>query len=96
MSNVSKYRLKKEILIMSNSKKIMDPYFAMFNNHVNNAFQHAKKIFIKRFGKEIYKKDIVPFKKNGIMSIFNKDPTPSSKWLVEMVWYFVNEKLLEK
>lgn len=70
----------------------MDINFALFNYHVNNAKTKAKKAFIQRFGQEKWDTVMKPYVKNGIMGIFNDKPTDETKFYVDAVFIFVNQK----
>ena len=79
---------------MANKKKnteIMDPTFAIFNQHKNKADERAKKAFIEMFGQKDWDKNIQPLIDNGIMSIFNEEPNTYTIAYVAFVFAFVNE-----
>jgi hypothetical protein len=72
-------------------KEIMDISFAVFNRHINNAGDRAKMAFIKRFGQEVWDKEIEPFEKQGIMTLFHTEPNTYTEWYTEVVGVLVNE-----
>lgn len=76
---------------MTATEEILDINFSLFNGHINNASEKAKKAFIKRFNQEEWDKHIQPFEDNGIMTIFAKKPNRYTLWYVETVAVFVNE-----
>ena len=49
----------------------MSPYFAVFNFHINDARDKAKKLFVKTFGQEAWDKEIQHYVTNGVMEIFS-------------------------
>lgn len=72
------------------SEKVMSLPFALFNLHINDASEKAKKAFIKRFSQEEWDKSIQPFHDKGIMSIFDSI-TDKTLWYVETIGIYVNE-----
>lgn len=72
-------------------KQNMDVYFAVFNCHVNNAKTKAVRRFNKKFGKETFNKEIRPFIKNGIMSMFHTEPNKYTKYFAETIQEIVNQ-----
>lgn len=75
----------------SESNEVMDPYFSLFNLHVNDAGERARAAFIKRFGVDVWRENIGPDYESGVMAIMQKPPTEFTKWFVETIWVFVNE-----
>lgn len=71
--------------------EILDPYFAVFNQHINDAGNRAKIAFIKRFSQGEWNEHIQPFEDKGIMSMFNEKPNKYLLWYAETVAVFVNE-----
>ena len=71
---------------------MMDGYFAVFNGHKNNADKRARADMIKKFGKQRYAEEFKPLVKQGIMSIFDTRPTAITKYYVDRVTKYVNEK----
>ena len=63
---------------------------AVFNNHVNNA--HEKAITFLKEHVPAYAEEIDGHNKDGIMSIFNKEPTLATSAYAMLVTYFVNDK----
>ena len=70
----------------------MDEYFSVFNGHINQAGEKAEQDIVKKFGKEKYEKEFLPFKKKGIMYMFKVPPTEITTYYVERVTVYVNEK----
>lgn len=76
--------------MMANAKKKkMDVYFAVFNNHVNNADWLAKCQISAKFGREGLS-EIAKVTEVGIMSIFHCSPTPVTQFYVDAVHGIVN------
>lgn len=73
---------------MPNEK--MDIRFALFNCHINDAFDRASKAFVQQFGARLYCETIAKYWNKGIMSLFNDEPTEHTKWFVEKVQEIVN------
>jgi hypothetical protein len=71
-------------------KKRMDAGFALFNLHVNDAGKRADAEFIEQFGQAKFDEVIAPLHEEGIMAIFNSDPTPETSAYVALVTAFVN------
>ena len=69
----------------------MDIYFAVFNQHINDAKEKATADLIKEFGQEMYDSDFLPFVEKGIMSIFKTPPTNITMFYAERVQHYVNE-----
>jgi len=69
----------------------MDPYFALFNCHVNNARQRANAAFIEKFGQPTFDRIMKPLHRNGIMSIFDTPPNEHTEFYVSTVHAIVNE-----
>ena len=67
----------------------MDAYFAVFNNHVNNA--HDRAMAVLDVESPDAAEEIRRWKSTGIMAIFQQDPTPATKRYVELVTEYVNE-----
>lgn len=72
------------------TKEPMDVYFAVFNCHVNNAKSKAIREFKKTYSPEIYDKEIKPFIKSGIMSIFQEKPNKYTLHFAETIQKYVN------
>jgi len=83
MKNIKKMGVEK--------REKMDLGFALFNCHINNAKSKAKKDFIKKFGLEVWNKEIEPFWGKGIMSIFSEPPNEPRAWYVEKIQEYVNK-----
>lgn len=71
----------------------MDPYFAVFNLHVNRAGYRADREFKAQFGLEMYEKHIAPLRRDGVMAIFQHKPNVYEFAWVALVTAFVNEKI---
>lgn len=71
--------------------KRMDPGFAVFNLHVNDAGARADAEFVAQFGQDAFDTEIAPLHEAGIMSIFSLRPTPRTAAWVALVTAFVNE-----
>ena len=71
-------------------QKPMSEYFAVFNCHVNNASERARRVFNKRFGAGSYRKHISPLVKRGIMSIFDDKPNTYTLFYVATITRIVN------
>lgn len=66
--------------------------FAVFNIHAEDQTK-ADAGFIRRWGQELFNEKIAPFHKAGIMSIFNVQPNPHTRWYVELVAFLVNTRI---
>lgn len=69
----------------------MSADFAVFNCHVNDASDRADAEFIAQFGQKAFDETIKPLHEEGIMGIFNDEPTPLTMAWVTLVTAFVNE-----
>ncbi len=72
---------------------IMDPQFALFNSHKNDAHSKAKADFIRIEGQDDWDEYIQPIEDEGIMAIFNQEPTREGYWFVMRVTMYVNENM---
>jgi hypothetical protein len=72
-------------------KERMDPGFAVFNLHVNDAGKRADAEIIAQYGQEAFDAKIAPLHSAGIMSIFDKKPTRLRVAWVTLVTAYVNE-----
>ena len=70
--------------------KPVNLFFAVFNCHVNNAQTLANKAFKERYGKLVFNKQIAPFARKGIMSIFDEPPNEWTQFWAEKVAELVN------
>ncbi len=68
----------------------MDGYFAVFNQHLNNAGPRAKFLFIEKFGRDVWNQKMAKYE-DGIMAIFDTPPTKWTQFYVDAVTTFVNE-----
>lgn len=67
----------------------MGPGFAVFNSHKNDAHDNALRILDASFPKMAYEiREIA--EEEGIMVIFNREPTPATSAYVTLVTAFVN------
>lgn len=69
----------------------MDDYIAVFNSWEKDR-DKARKLFRDKFGKEEYVKQIKPFFKKGLMSIFQTPPNKYTKWYVKTLAVIVNKR----
>ena len=72
---------------------ILDPQFALFNSHKNDAHSKAKADFIRIEGQDDWDEYIQPIQDEGIMAIFNQEPTREAYWFVMRVTMYVNENM---
>jgi hypothetical protein len=70
-------------------EELMDPGFAVFNQHVNDAGKRALKILESQFPSFV--EEVKKAEEEGIMVIFNEKPTPATAAYVALVTAFVNE-----
>lgn len=68
----------------------MGTVFAVFNLHVNDAGEKAKRIFIANFGQDMWDEVMQPLEDAGIMSIFDQEPTPFLSFYITTVLLLVN------
>lgn len=70
----------------------MTPYFAVFNNHINNADERAREVMKAFYSNDL--KELVKIEKKGkgIMIIFQEEPSLSTFLYTGLVTAFVNEK----
>ena len=73
------------------SKEKMSPSFAVFNNHVNDAGDKALALMEEFF--PLHYEEVKKADEDGIMSIFNSEPTKAALIYVAMVTALVNEEL---
>lgn len=73
------------------SRERMDPGFAVFNSHINNALERADAEFIAQFGEKRFKRYIAPHHERGIMSIFENKAGKWTMLWVSLCTAFVNE-----
>lgn len=71
-------------------KEKMDIGFALFNSHINNAFNKASICFIEKFGATRYCDIIARYYNQGIMTIFHDPPIEETTYFVEKVQEIVN------
>ena len=72
-------------------QKRLDPYFAVFNCHINDARERADKEFKAQFGEEKWKEEIKPLHDEGIMVIFQAEPTSFVMAWAALCTAYVNE-----
>lgn len=70
----------------------LSPYFAVFNGHVNEADKRAR-AFLAENSLTTWLEEIkaMEAKENGIMALFNHEPTAATGAYVALVTLFVNE-----
>lgn len=92
---IKSFLTKQRLGFFTMSQEFLNPRWALFYGHRNDATERAKTKFITSNGKNCWNKEIQPFVNQGIMSLFNAKP---NKWTVEFlkdVCRFVNEKKIE-
>ncbi len=72
-------------------QKKMDLCFAVFNCHINDGLKKATTEFKEKFGSKVFKDEISPLIKDGIMSIFQKDPNKHTQWFAIRIQQIVNK-----
>lgn len=75
------------------TRETMDPGFAVFNLHVNQAGEKADAEFVRMFGQDLFDEQIKPAHDNGVMSIFELPKTEHRIAWIAMVTVLVNEGL---
>ena len=73
-------------------KKGMDIYFAVFNCHINHAKERAIADTINKFGASEYDNQLKAVVGDGIMAIFQKEPTELVRYFAEQIQKYVNEE----
>jgi len=68
----------------------LGPGFAVFNYHVNDAKNQARKIFIANFGREKWDETVGPLEESGIMAIFDQEPDLYRTFYITTVTLIVN------
>jgi hypothetical protein len=71
----------------------MDPGFAVFNLHINDARPKAEAIFIAQFGQEKWDEVIRPLETAGIMSVFGQNLTFEIMFYITTIMLVVNGDL---
>ena len=69
--------------------EILDPHFAVFNGHVNDAHIKAMTAIKEHFPSHF--EEIERFENKGFMSIFEVEPTKTTLMYVGMVTVIVND-----
>lgn len=69
----------------------MNPFFAMFNCHINDAQTKADRAFIDKYGKGQWSRRIKPLQEAGIMDIFYQSKDEWLLFYIDSVHAFVNE-----
>lgn len=77
--------------ILTIPEERMSLHFAVFNLHVNDADKRADEEFVAQFGVEMFYEHIAPFYEEGIMSMFDADPTLHGLAWATLVTAYVNE-----
>ena len=72
--------------------EILSPDFALFNSHTNDAHGKAKNDMIRILGQDDWDEHIEPLE-DGIMAIFDEEPTRETYWFVMRVTMYVNENM---
>lgn len=75
----------------------MDPYFSVFNNHVNRAGVRADREFKAQYGQENFNEFIAPLRTSGIMEIFEEPKNAKTAFFrgvwISLVTNYVNENV---
>lgn len=71
------------------AREKLDYYFSVFNGHINNA--HDRAVEALKGENPDWAEEVLKAHTEGIMGIFERDPTPATKRYVELVTQFVNE-----
>ena len=69
----------------------LDPFFSVFNGHVNDADKKARACLSEYFTGSLEEVERIEKKHNGIMGIFDEEPTIHTNAYVALVTYIVNE-----
>lgn len=71
---------------------ILSPHLSVFNSHSNDADTRARAV-MRENGMKAWLKEVedLEAKENGIMAIFNHEPTAATGAYVALVTLFVNE-----
>ena len=77
-------------------KEPADINIALFNLHINDAGRRAIVTFKDIYGEEKFAEIMQPIIEKGIMSIFSEEPNEHTKFFVEKVQEYVNERRLMK
>ena len=77
---------------MKTKEEPMGVFMAVFNGHVNDANTRARIDFVNKFGSITWGKIMQPLIDDGIMVIFDKDPTEHTKFYAEQVAKYVNQE----
>jgi len=72
-------------------KESMGAYLSVFNQHLNDAAELTRADFIEIFGQEDWDREMQPFVDKGVMSLFQEEPNPYTKFYVKTVTKYVNE-----
>jgi hypothetical protein len=71
----------------------MNTVESVFNCHINNAQEKAIGAFRKKYGREVFLKEIDPLIKRGIMSVFNQEPNEHTLFFVKRIEFYVNQSV---
>ena len=77
------------------AEEILDGYFSVFNNHINDADRRARAAMRQLCPAFLEQVEAIEKEGNGIMAIFQQSPTPATSYYAALVQYFVNEGKLE-
>ena len=69
----------------------LDPFFSVFNGHVNDADKKARACLSEYFTGSLEEVERIEKKHNGIMGIFDEEPNIHTNAYVALVTYIVNE-----
>jgi len=75
---------------------LYDTFIAVFNCHIGDALNKAKKEFKEKYSALVYKKEIEGFVENGIMAIFNQKPNVYTQYFADTITKFVNEEKMNE
>ena len=70
----------------------MNVYFAVFNVRRGERWR-ASRAFIKKWGRDAYRREILPLWRKGIMSIFQQPPNRHTLSYAYTIRYFVNKRV---
>jgi hypothetical protein len=71
-------------------KERLDPGFAVFNLHLNDAGTKARKIFITQYGQDKWDAVLAPLERDGIMAIFEQELTFEIAFYITTIMLIAN------
>ncbi len=77
------------------SEQPMDPGFSVFNGHVNNADEKARALMRLFWPDYLEEVERLEEEGNGIMNIFNQEPTQATLTYATIVTAYVNDGRLD-